>query len=239
MSRTFRTLLVVAFLGLTSKLFVGEAPPRAGQSPSSFDVAEPSGSSAVSELDPPVGVDAEGLTSGEQEQSAAPAVDASVDEVQTGPPVNMYVTGSKVNVRAAPSLEGKTLGQLVKGTAVNQIAQIDGWSQIQTPLGQGWMATRFLSTEVPSQVIQAEPRRTVATPTSGEITAARAEIIRQSIASYPGSCPCPYNVDRAGRRCGGRSAWSKPGGYSPICYESDVSDERLSSYFARIRGAAD
>lgn len=48
------------------------------------------------------------------------------------------------------------------------------------------------------------------------------QLIRQSIASYPGSCPCPYNVDRAGRRCGARSAYSRPGGYAPLCYPGDV-----------------
>ena len=31
-------------------------------------------------------------------------------------------------------------------------------------------------------------------------------IIAESIASYSGSCPCPYNRDRAGRSCGRRSA---------------------------------
>ena len=40
------------------------------------------------------------------------------------------------------------------------------------------------------------------------------EIIKQSLASYTGSCPCPYNVDRAGRMCGRRSAYSKSGGAS-------------------------
>ncbi|MEA3015505.1 MAG: hypothetical protein QOI38_227 [Sphingomonadales bacterium] len=50
----------------------------------------------------------------------------------------------------------------------------------------------------------------------------RQRLIRQSIAAYPGSCPCPYSVDRAGRRCGGRSAYSRPGGYAPLCYPSDV-----------------
>ena len=47
-------------------------------------------------------------------------------------------------------------------------------------------------------------------------------LIRQSISSYPGSCPCPYSTDRAGRRCGARSAYSRPGGYAPLCYPSDV-----------------
>lgn len=58
------------------------------------------------------------------------------------------------------------------------------------------------------------------------------KIIAQSIASYSGSCPCPYNTDRAGRKCGKRSAYSKPGGYSPICYESDVTQEMIEDYRA-------
>lgn len=55
-------------------------------------------------------------------------------------------------------------------------------------------------------------------------------LIGQSIASYSGSCPCPYNTDRAGRRCGKRSAYSKPGGASPLCYDRDVSDGMVAAY---------
>jgi len=32
-------------------------------------------------------------------------------------------------------------------------------------------------------------------------------LIRESIARYTGSCPCPYNTDRGGKRCGKRSAY--------------------------------
>ena len=56
------------------------------------------------------------------------------------------------------------------------------------------------------------------------------EIIKLSIANYRGSCPCPYNVDRAGRMCGARSAYSKPGGASPICYEKDVTQKMVEEY---------
>jgi len=55
-------------------------------------------------------------------------------------------------------------------------------------------------------------------------------VIQESVASYPGRCPCPYNVDRAGRSCGRRSAYSRPGGYSPICYESDVTPQMVQQY---------
>ena len=58
----------------------------------------------------------------------------------------------------------------------------------------------------------------------------RSLLIDQSLASYSGNCPCPYNVDRAGRRCGKRSAYSKPGGASPLCYASDVSPRMVDEY---------
>jgi hypothetical protein len=60
--------------------------------------------------------------------------------------------------------------------------------------------------------------------------AIRQAIIRESIASYPGNCPCPYNTDRAGRSCGRRSAYSRPGGYAPLCYPSDVSKAEVQAY---------
>ena len=61
----------------------------------------------------------------------------------------------------------------------------------------------------------------------------RKAIIRESIASYPGSCPCPYNVARNGSHCGRRSAYSRPGGRSPLCYPNDVSDEMVAGYRKR------
>lgn len=39
-----------------------------------------------------------------------------------------------------------------------------------------------------------------------------------SRAPVSGSCDCPYDSDSSGRRCGGRSAYSRPGGRSPVCY---------------------
>lgn len=58
----------------------------------------------------------------------------------------------------------------------------------------------------------------------------KSRIIQESIASYRGNCPCPYNLARNGSRCGKRSAWSRPGGYSPICFETDVTDEMVRNW---------
>lgn len=55
----------------------------------------------------------------------------------------------------------------------------------------------------------------------------RQALIAASLGTYPGNCPCPYNVDRAGRSCGGRSAYSRAGGRSPLCYEADISAEQV------------
>jgi hypothetical protein len=62
------------------------------------------------------------------------------------------------------------------------------------------------------------------------------QIIRNSIASYPGNCPCPYSIASNGSSCGRRSAYSKLGGYDPICYESDVTPEMIRQYQQRNGG---
>jgi hypothetical protein len=61
------------------------------------------------------------------------------------------------------------------------------------------------------------------------------EIIKVSIANYSGNCPCPYNRDRAGRSCGRRSAYSRPGGAAPLCYERDVTQKMVDDYRKRAK----
>lgn len=58
-------------------------------------------------------------------------------------------------------------------------------------------------------------------------------LIKRSHAYYSGNCPCPYNTTSRGRRCGKRSAYSRPGGASPLCYKSDVTDRMVSEYRSR------
>lgn len=58
----------------------------------------------------------------------------------------------------------------------------------------------------------------------------RQRIVRQSIAGYSGSCPCPYSIARNGSRCGGRSAYSRPGGAAPLCYPRDVSAAEVAAH---------
>jgi hypothetical protein len=62
--------------------------------------------------------------------------------------------------------------------------------------------------------------------TKSELSSAKAKMIQESISQYSGNCPCPYNSMRNGRSCGRRSAYSRPGGKSPLCYENDITDEQ-------------
>jgi hypothetical protein len=61
-------------------------------------------------------------------------------------------------------------------------------------------------------------------------------IIEDSIAEYPGNCPCPYNTARNGSRCGKRSAYNRAGGYAPLCFKEDVSREMVQEYRDRSKG---
>lgn len=59
-------------------------------------------------------------------------------------------------------------------------------------------------------------------------------LIHRSVEIYVatvGSCPCPWNLDVAGKVCGGRSAWSKePGGQSPLCVPDDITAEMINIF---------
>lgn len=63
----------------------------------------------------------------------------------------------------------------------------------------------------------------------------KAKLVRESIASYSLNCPCPYNTDRAGGNCGRRSAYSRPGGRQPLCYETDVTKVMVEQYRRRAQ----
>jgi len=56
------------------------------------------------------------------------------------------------------------------------------------------------------------------------------QIIKESIANYPGPCACPYNHARNGSSCGRRSAYSRTGGYDTVCYREDVSANDITAY---------
>lgn len=96
---------------------------------------------------------------------------------------------------------------------------------------EGWIASRFLSDRQPQKERTVKPAETtVKSPPVISPSIIIQRIIAESVASYPGSCACPYSTDRGGRRCGSRSAYSKPGGYAPICFAGDVTKSMIEAY---------
>lgn len=63
--------------------------------------------------------------------------------------------------------------------------------------------------------------------------ALKQRIIADSRSSYRGACPCPYDTMRNGRRCGNNSAYAKPGGARPLCFDQDVTPDMLEAYRRR------
>ena len=74
--------------------------------------------------------------------------------------------------------------------------------------------------------VQTQPRISDAT--------IRKMMIETSLRGYSGNCPCPYNRASNGSQCGGRSAYSRPGGASPLCYDTDISDAMVDDYRRRL-----
>ncbi len=160
--------------------------------------------------------------------------------------VTRFVKGRKVALRSGP---GKTFGILDRYDSGRElvVTETDGdWSKVRDGLTRrvGWVSTALLSDERPStpQPDQREQRASKeadtradadpVTPTMPQISDSTViqRIIAESISIYPGSCACPYNTDRGGRRCGKRSAYNRGGGYAPICFAGDVSPDMIQSF---------
>lgn len=175
-------------------------------------------------------------------QYAPPGI-ASSSALQT-PPASlllrrtMYVTASSLNVRRSASANAPALFALANGATVVVTSEDGDWAGIALTDGStGWVSRRYLS--LTRKAVSA-PSSSTAPPTQPATAKQKAynrdQVVRavmaRSLAGYSGRCPCPDNVDRAGRRCGGRSAYSRAGGYGPLCYPTDVTQKMIDDYVA-------
>lgn len=128
-----------------------------------------------------------------------------------------FVTTARLRVRSSPSTNAAIMKTLDKGAQVATTARLGEWYQV--PLdgsSAGWVHGGYLSKPTLD-----EPARLFA-PSKPRRREAIAQPQRRSgepiRAPYVGTCDCPYDIMRNGQRCGGRSAYSRPGGRQPICY---------------------
>lgn len=160
---------------------------------------------------------------------------------ETTPSTWIYVTGSRVNMRDQPSLSGRRIGSYSQPTRLAYLGEEGDWVKVEHPTEQttGWMHNDYLNFSAPKPPSAAKSlpkenlviRKAAAVrpvvPSEAQI---RQQIVSKSIRRYTGSCPCPFNTDRAGRKCGKRSAYSRPGGAAPICYVHDVTQEMIDRF---------
>lgn len=151
-----------------------------------------------------------------------------------------FVRGNAVAFRDAPSPQGKILDRIDRNHAVTVLEAGNDWTRIRDALTQreGWIATRFLANgrdtlDKPTTKPVPPEKPTLPNIPSIPDTTIIQRIITESVAGYSGSCACPYSTDRGGRRCGNRSAYSKPGGYAPICYPQDVTKAMIEAFRGR------
>lgn len=131
------------------------------------------------------------------------------------------ISVGNVKVHASQSSRSKVLGRLREGEKVRVIDSRGNWWLVD-PEGRvaiGYVSSRNLSSIQSSSLVVVGGSTGASQRSDAEVVK---EIIEGSISNFRGNCPCPYSKDRAGRRCNARSAYSRPGGEVPICFESDI-----------------
>lgn len=66
--------------------------------------------------------------------------------------------------------------------------------------------------------------------TDDQIRAAIIQVSRNNYYATGHPCACPYDHARNGSICGGRSAYSRPGGAEPKCYPKDVAKSEIDFF---------
>lgn len=135
-------------------------------------------------------------------------------------------TISNVRLRESPSTSSRIIWTAPSGTEVRSTRTEGQWHHVSVLDYSGWMHGDFLREQQPSHPVQRQAQRPsrpqVAPAPSAPLVSAPAPVRSRSGEPirdpYVGRCDCPYDLMRNGRLCGGRSAYSRPGGRNPSCY---------------------
>jgi hypothetical protein len=77
-------------------------------------------------------------------------------------------------------------------------------------------------------------RKVEAALTAAAIAAIIVQASRDQYHATGGPCACPDDTARNGSSCGGRSAYSRPGGAAPLCYPGDVTAAMIEQHRQRM-----
>lgn len=130
--------------------------------------------------------------------------------------VRWLYTTKKVRVRVAPDTGSRIITTLPLGDLVQTNGQQGDWYNVTVSARIGWIHGDYLSEAKPVELTSTTPVAPAAASDDGNVSEhASGDPVRDALV---GRCDCPYDLMRNGRLCGGRSAYSKPGGRSPVCY---------------------
>lgn len=123
---------------------------------------------------------------------------------------------SNARLRNGPSTTASIVWTVPRGAEVQSFGRDGDWHRVRVSAYEGWIRGDLLSDLAPVQERARPSPPAPAAPLVRQTPARRSgEPLR---GPYVGTCDCPYDLMRNGRRCGGNSAYSKPGGRSPQCY---------------------
>lgn len=153
---------------------------------------------------------------------------------------NVWITGHKVPIRSEANATASIIDRVDNGLLVAEYERRDNWVLVEHPISgkRGWVSAKRISLSAPAESDAERKRDKEIKPPSTTILATAAIVallIKESLAEYHSHapCACPYDRDRRGHQCGARSAWSRPGGYAPLCYPKDITPEAIAAYRAR------
>jgi uncharacterized protein YraI len=158
-------------------------------------------------------------------ETTTPQITTKASSIKETP---MYVDASRLNVRNGPSTENKQIWTLKRDQRVATYQREGDWVFVKGQRFEGWVHGGYLTPN------KSQPKPKVITKPKISDNQIAKQLIARSIGLYRGACPCPYNRMRNGRRCGSNSAYSRPGGASPLCYASDITPGMISDYRSRL-----
>jgi hypothetical protein len=142
------------------------------------------------------------------------------------PSVNQLLLGqtryatARIRIRQEPSTSSPTLGMLNSGSEIVVGEPQGDWAPITSGQYAGaWVAAGYLAAQMPQALIRSLPIPAAPSKRQPQQKARLRQPGAPIRDPYVGTCDCPYDVMRNGAVCGNRSAYRKPGGRSPVCYE--------------------
>lgn len=155
-------------------------------------------------------------------EAPVPAAPQATERPAVQNPRSRMSTTANVRLRSSEEADGPVITTLNKGTAVEVVRSTDDRVQVIVPSLNviGWVHRNYLTDAGPS--LRSAPAFAATEQDASKAAAPKATPkpapgtpVRDPVS---GSCDCPYDYARNGSVCGGRSAYSRPGGREPICY---------------------